>query len=72
MPNCVPYDPTYAYEVATIVQDGMRRMLAEQEDVYYYITLLNENYQHPAMPPGAEDGILRGYVPAARRRPQPG
>jgi len=60
VPNCVPYDPTYAYEVATIVQDGMRRMLADQEDVYYYITLLNENYQHPAIPPGAEDGILRG------------
>ncbi|HEX3469101.1 MAG TPA: pyruvate dehydrogenase (acetyl-transferring), homodimeric type [Candidatus Elarobacter sp.] len=60
VPNCVPYDPTYAYEVATILQDGMRRMLAEQEDVYYYITLLNENYKHPAMPAGAEDGILRG------------
>jgi pyruvate dehydrogenase E1 component len=60
VPNCIPYDPTYGYEVATIVQDGVRRMLAEQEDVYYYITLLNENYQHPAMPAGAEDGILRG------------
>jgi pyruvate dehydrogenase E1 component len=60
IPNCVPYDPTFAYEVAVIVQDGMRRMLAEQEDVYYYVTLLNENYQHPAMPQGAEDGILRG------------
>jgi pyruvate dehydrogenase E1 component len=60
IPNCVPYDPTYAYEVATIVQDGVRRMLEDQEDVYYYVTLLNENYQHPAMPPGAEDGILRG------------
>jgi pyruvate dehydrogenase E1 component len=60
VPNCVPYDPTYAYEVATIVQDGVRRMLAEQEDVYYYITLLNENYGHPAMPAGAEDGIVRG------------
>ncbi|GAC1620054.1 MAG: hypothetical protein NVS4B13_11720 [Candidatus Elarobacter sp.] len=60
IPNCVPYDPTYAYEVATIIQDGVRRMLGDQEDVYYYITLLNENYQHPAMPPGVEDGILRG------------
>jgi pyruvate dehydrogenase E1 component len=60
IPNCVPYDPTYAYEVATIVQDGVRRMLGEQEDIYYYITLLNENYQHPPMPAGAEDGILRG------------
>ncbi len=60
IPNCQPYDPTFAYEVATIVQDGVRRMLAEQEDIYYYISLLNENYQHPAMPAGAEDGILRG------------
>ena len=60
IPNCVPYDPTYAYEVATIVQDGVRRMLGEQEDVYYYITLLNENFSHPAMPAGAEDGILKG------------
>jgi pyruvate dehydrogenase E1 component len=60
IPNCMPYDPTYAYEVATIVQDGLRRMLAEQEDVYFYITLLNENYVHPAMPAGVEDGILRG------------
>ena len=60
IPNCMPYDPTFAYEVATIVQDGMRRMLTEQEDVYYYITLLNENYAHPALPPGSEDGILRG------------
>jgi pyruvate dehydrogenase E1 component len=60
IPNCVPYDPTYAYEVATIVQDGVRRMLTEQEDVYYYLTLLNENYSHPAMPAGAEEGILKG------------
>ncbi len=60
VPNCIPYDPTYAYEVAVIVQDGVRRMLAEQQDVYYYITLLNENYNHPALPAGAEDGILRG------------
>ena len=60
IPNCMPYDPTFAYEVAVIVQDGMRRMLGEQEDVYYYISLLNENYPHPALPPGCEDGILRG------------
>jgi pyruvate dehydrogenase E1 component len=60
IPNCMPYDPTFAYEVAVIMQDGVRRMLGEQEDVYYYLTLLNENYQHPAMPAGAEDGILRG------------
>jgi pyruvate dehydrogenase E1 component len=60
VPNCVSYDPTFAYEVAVIVQDGMRRMYAEQEDVYYYITLLNENYEHPALPQGVEQGILKG------------
>jgi pyruvate dehydrogenase E1 component len=60
IPNCVSYDPTYGYEVAVIVQDGLRRMLANQEDVYYYITLLNENYKHPDMPEGAEQGILKG------------
>ena len=54
------YDPTFAYEVAVIIQDGLRRMLKEQQDVYYYITLMNENYAHPAMPAGAEDGIRRG------------
>ena len=60
IPNCVSYDPTFAYEVAVIVQDGLRRMYAEQEDVYYYITTLNENYEHPAMPEGAEEGIMKG------------
>ncbi len=60
MPNCVSYDPTYGYELAVIVQDGLRRMYAEQEDVYYYITVLNENYTHPEMPAGVEEGILRG------------
>ena len=60
IPNCVSYDPTYSYEVAVIVQDGLRRMLAEQEDVYFYITLMNENYEHPALPEGAEAGILNG------------
>jgi pyruvate dehydrogenase E1 component len=60
IPNCRSYDPTYSYELAVIIQDGLRRMLAEQEDVYYYITLMNENYVHPAMPPDARDGILRG------------
>ena len=60
IPNCVAYDPTFAYEVAVIIQDGLRRMMKEQEDVYYYITLMNENYPHPAMPAGAEDGIRRG------------
>jgi pyruvate dehydrogenase E1 component len=60
IPNCVSYDPTFAYEVAVIVQDGLRRMLAEQEDVWYYVTLMNENYEHPELPEGAEEGIRKG------------
>ncbi|KAF7598991.1 MAG: pyruvate dehydrogenase (acetyl-transferring), homodimeric type [Candidatus Dactylopiibacterium carminicum] len=60
IPNCVSYDPTFAYEVAVIFQDGLRRMYAEQEDVYYYITVMNENYEHPAMPEGAEADIIKG------------
>ena len=60
IPNCVSYDPTFSYEVAVIVQDGLRRMIDEQEDVFYYLTLLNENYPHPAMPAGAEEGIVKG------------
>src|SRR5688572_1208245 len=60
IPNSISYDPTYAYELAVIIQDGLRRMYKEQEDVYYYITVMNENYAHPAMPKGAESGILRG------------
>ena len=60
IPNCRSYDPTYAYELAVIIQDGLRRMFGEQENVFYYITCMNENYTHPAMPTGVEDGILRG------------
>ncbi len=60
IPNCVSYDPTFAFEVAVIVQDGLRRMFAEQEDVFYYLTLMNENYAHPGMPEGARDGIVKG------------
>jgi pyruvate dehydrogenase E1 component len=60
IPNCKSYDPTYSYEVAVIIQDGLRRMLTDQGDIYYYITLLNENYAHPEMPQGAQEGILRG------------
>jgi pyruvate dehydrogenase E1 component len=60
IPNCVSYDPTFSYEVAVIIQDGLRRMYAEQEDVFYYVTLMNENYQHPALPQGAEEGIVKG------------
>jgi pyruvate dehydrogenase E1 component len=60
VPNCVAYDPTFAYELAVIVQDGLRRMYAEQEDIFYYITAMNENYAHPAMPKGSEQGIIKG------------
>ncbi|HVA32542.1 MAG TPA: pyruvate dehydrogenase (acetyl-transferring), homodimeric type, partial [Candidatus Baltobacteraceae bacterium] len=60
IPNCRSYDPTYGYELAVIIADGLRRMLSDQEDAYYYITLLNENYAHPEMPPDAREGILRG------------
>src|SRR5258706_513825 len=60
VPNCRAYDPTYAYELAVIIQDGMRRMYGDGEGVFYYITVMNENYAQPALPPGAEAGILRG------------
>jgi pyruvate dehydrogenase E1 component len=60
VPNCVSYDPTFAFELAVVIQDGMRRMLDAQDDVYYYITLMNENYAHPAMPVGAEKDIIKG------------
>jgi pyruvate dehydrogenase E1 component len=63
VPNCRAYDPAYGYEVAVIIQDGLRRMVADHEDVFYYLTLMNENYPHPAMPDGAEEGILRGMHP---------
>ena len=60
IPNCISYDPTFAYEVAVVIQDGLRRMVGEQEDVFYYLTVMNENYAHPAMPAGAQAGILKG------------
>ena len=60
VPNCVAYDPAYGYELAVILQDGLRRMYQEQENVFYYVTVANENYVHPAMPEGAEEGILKG------------
>jgi pyruvate dehydrogenase E1 component len=60
IPNCVSYDPTYAYELAVIVHDGMRRMFAEQENVFYYISVMNENYAQPALPQGITDGIVKG------------
>jgi len=59
-PNCISYDPTFSYELAVVVQDGLRRMYQEQEDVYYYITVMNENYRHPAMRDGVEKDILKG------------
>ena len=60
IPNCVSYDPTFAYEVAVIVQNGLKRMVENQEDVFYYLTVMNENYSHPAMPEGAADDIVKG------------
>ncbi len=63
IPNCVSYDPTYAYELAVIIQDGLRRMCVEQEDVFYYLTVMNEKYVQPPMPAGVESGILKGMYP---------
>jgi len=60
IPNCVPYDPTFSHELAVIIQDGMRRMVTEQEDVFYYITIMNESYPQPGIKPGQEEGILKG------------
>jgi pyruvate dehydrogenase E1 component len=63
IPNCIAYDPCFAYEMAVIVQDGIRRMYEEEERVFYYVTAMNENYHQPAIPQGAEEGILRGLYP---------
>lgn len=60
IPNCVPYDPTFAHEVAVIIHDGLRRMVTNQEDVFYYLTVMNENYAHPGLVAGQEEGILKG------------
>ena len=60
IPSCISYDPTYGYELAVIIQDGLRRMFVEQEDVFYYITCMNENYAQPPLPEGVEEGIRRG------------
>jgi pyruvate dehydrogenase E1 component len=75
IPNCISYDPTFSYEVAVIIQDGLRRMCQDQEDVFYYVTLMNENYPHPAMPEGAEAGILKGMylfsqAPGGKKTPR--
>ena len=63
IPNCVSYDPTFSYELAVIMQDGLKRMIENQEDVFYYITLMNENYSHPEMPKGVEADIIKGMYP---------
>jgi pyruvate dehydrogenase E1 component len=60
VPNCMPYDPTYGHEVAVIIQDGLKRMVEKQEDIFYYITIMNENYEQPGLKPGTEEGILKG------------
>jgi len=60
IPNCISYDPTFGYELAVVIQDGLRRMVQEQEDVYYYLTVMNENYEHPGIPEGAEADIIKG------------
>jgi pyruvate dehydrogenase E1 component len=76
IPNCVTYDPTYAYELTVIIQDGMRRMYQEKENKFYYITVMNENYTQPAMPIGCEAGIIKGMYllkevkPRAKKRVQ--
>ncbi|MFM7669278.1 MAG: pyruvate dehydrogenase (acetyl-transferring), homodimeric type, partial [Betaproteobacteria bacterium] len=73
IPNCLPYDPTFAHEVAVIMHDGLKRMVEKQEDVFYYITLMNENYAHPGLKPGQEQGILKGMYllqPSAKKKPK--
>jgi pyruvate dehydrogenase E1 component len=67
IPTCRAYDPCFGYELAVILRDGMRRMLEAQEDVFYYVTVMNENYAHPPLPEGAEEGILRGMYLLRRR-----
>jgi pyruvate dehydrogenase E1 component len=73
IPNCVSYDPTYSHELAVIIQDGMRRMYQDKENVYYYVTVMNENYAHPDMPEGCADGIIKGLyclTPSAVKKPK--
>jgi pyruvate dehydrogenase E1 component len=70
VPNCVTYDPTYGYELAVIVQDGMRRMYGENENIFYYVTVMNENYVQPALPEGVEEGIVKGIYKLDRVEPK--
>jgi len=72
VPNCVSYDPSFQFELAVIVQDGLRRMFVEQEDVYYYLTVENENYEHPDMPEGVEEGIVKGLYRFRQGSKRPG
>ena len=73
IPNCVSYDPTYSHELAVIIQDGMRRMYQDKENVFYYVTVMNENYAHPDMPEGSAEGIIKGLYclnPSAVKKPK--
>ncbi|MGE3273687.1 MAG: pyruvate dehydrogenase (acetyl-transferring), homodimeric type [Vicinamibacterales bacterium] len=71
VPNCQSYDPAFAYELATIIKDGIKRMYGDQENVFYYLTVMNEQYPHPPMPDGAEEGILKGmYVASPTGKPK--
>ena len=71
VPNCQSYDPAFAYELAVIIEDGIKRMYRDQEDIFYYLTLMNENYEHPPMPDGSKDGILKGmYVCKPTSKPK--
>ncbi|MEL6478891.1 MAG: pyruvate dehydrogenase (acetyl-transferring), homodimeric type [Pseudomonadota bacterium] len=72
VPNCLSYDLTFAYEIAVIVQNGLKRMFVDQEDIYYYLTVENENYAHPDMPEGAEDGIVKGLYRFSQGSKRPG
>jgi pyruvate dehydrogenase E1 component len=71
VPTCQAYDPAFAYELAVIVEDGIKRMYADREDIWYYLTVMNEQYEHPPMPEGSKDGILKGiYVCRPTAKPK--
>jgi pyruvate dehydrogenase E1 component len=70
IPNCISYDPTFSYELAVIIHDGLKRMYGNRESVYYYITVMNENYEHPDMPAGVEEGIIKGMYPFKTATPK--
>src|SRR5690606_3081820 len=70
-PNCQAYDPAFAYELAVIIEDGIKRMYVDRESIFYYLTVMNEQYEHPAMPDGSKDGILKGmYVCRPTSKPK--